>query len=159
MLGTVYQSTKLGKCKLWEEGKYKFPISAILEYYSSLTFWQGYLLSSTLNCSLIVWNSTVEFHLNVGFQRELARLLIYQTLCHLLDFITSAHSILQGYQIQVLAPKGAINNQTMTHKSSNGCKSFWTACHNHIIWTRNSVAGEELRQAREGMIWPFQTTD
>lgn len=37
--------------------------------------------------------------------------------------------------------------------------AWYTACHNHIIWQRNSVAAEKLSWALEGMSWPFYTTD
>lgn len=84
MLGIVYHITNLGKCKLVGRGGvqlHKLPISDIVEYYSSLTFSIGSLVSSLpLNCSLTGHSPTVVFHLNFGFQRQLTRLLIYHTL-------------------------------------------------------------------------------
>lgn len=71
-MGAVYGITNLDKYRGQEGELYKLFISVLLEYCSSLTFSQGFLLlSSALKYSVAGEDSISGIPLNFGFHRQL----------------------------------------------------------------------------------------
>lgn len=137
-MGTVYGITNLDKHRGQEGELYKLCIHVLLEYYSSLTFSQGFLLlSSASNYSVAGVDFISGIPLNFSFHGQLWRLSIYHSLCHFPDFITSVYFAKKS--------KAAPSSEGFIIWQSNHGGEVETECYKKLLWKSGQVVEQAAR--------------